>query len=639
LLRGRLARRGLVLPASGLVAVLAENASAAVPPALLAVTLRAAVSFAAGGAVSATAFSVHAFTLAKGAIRTMTTTRFVHGIVLLLAIGVALSGAALGIGAGWEALQASRGQDRQQPDQGNRLAEAVPPASDPSKVPPADFGPEVKGLRAKVSLARDKFDVGESIQVKYVVKNVSNQQQTVWHSGFWANHLILVHDAGGKEPPLTVIGQQRRRSFSPGGERSKNVPVMVPAGGEDSAYEQYDLAQFYDLSRPGLFTVQYIYEEKQGGWEGRLPSNKVAFEMVARQDNKVGKEDPTKAARVDGLEFVALAPDRVIKPAPGASCDFDLGLRVTNVSGKPLVLATFDVIHLRLFTAQGKEVGMEARRKDTPKRTPPVMLAPGASWTWQPQAKLSWTTDRATLELGGPDGRGVAGSWSFTTLKEGKCRLVIEYSNNIPRQGETALWVGKARNEVAFEIAVKQDQQTMSNAVRVADVDFQVVCDVKCQIPSQDRKEFVNLGFRLTNRGEKTLLFNLYDTVKLGLKTADGTPIKYEWVRLRTAIPRAVVLCKGETRTVSIEAQLRWRGETPVLQLGGTDPTGGFWHFDKLAAGKYLLHVEYENTEKTQADFIKFAKFQPEAGQVFWVDRATTADVAFEVIAPARGEK
>src|SRR5262245_867051 len=110
-------------------------------------------------------------------------------------------------------------------------------------------------------------------------------------------------------------------------------------------------------------------------------------------------------------------------------------------------------------------------------------------------------------------------------------------------------------------------------------------------------------------------------------------------MRWRTAIPRPIVLGKGETTTVYIDAQLRWRGEKPVLQLGGTDPTGGFWHFDKLAAGKYLLHVEYENTEKTQADFIKFAKFQPDEGQVFWVNKASTADVAFEVVPPARPEK
>src|SRR5262249_5668410 len=151
----------------------------------------------------------------------------------------------------------------------------------------------------------------------------------------------------------------------------KNVPVKVPAGGKDAAYEQYDLASFYDLSRPGRYTVQYVYEEKQaGGWAGRLPSNGVAFEVVAKRDKKVEEADPTKggrakAVRVKGLEFVPLAPDRVIKPLPGTTRDFDLGLRVTNVSDKPLALSTRDVIRPRLYSVDGKEgkeeVGIDIR--------------------------------------------------------------------------------------------------------------------------------------------------------------------------------------------------------------------------------------------------------------------------------------
>jgi hypothetical protein len=149
------------------------------------------------------------------------------------------------------------------------------------KVLPADaFGPEVKGLRAKVTLAKANFTVGEAVEVKYVVANVSKAEQVVWHSGFWPNHLILVHDAAGNEPPLTPLGRQCRQAFSPGGERGKNAPVKVPAGGEDAAYEKYDLTKIYDLSMPGRYTIQYVYEEKQGGWEGRLPSNEVAFEVL-----------------------------------------------------------------------------------------------------------------------------------------------------------------------------------------------------------------------------------------------------------------------------------------------------------------------------------------------------------------------
>jgi hypothetical protein len=142
------------------------------------------------------------------------------------------------------------------------------------------FGPEVKGLRARLTLPKKQFAEGESIIPDYVVMNVSNQKLTIWHCGFWPNHLVLVKDATGKEPPLTLFGQQCRAAFSPGGDRFKNVAVTLPPGGEDTKESKQDLTQVYDLSKPGKYTVQYIYEEKQGGWEGRLPSNIVEFEIT-----------------------------------------------------------------------------------------------------------------------------------------------------------------------------------------------------------------------------------------------------------------------------------------------------------------------------------------------------------------------
>jgi hypothetical protein len=157
------------------------------------------------------------------------------------------------------------------------LPEPITPRQD-------EFGPEVKGLRAKVSLAKAKCEVGESIPVRYAVRNVSKAEQTVWHSGFWPNHLVLVRDAGGKEAVPTEFGKRCRQAFAPGGERFKNAAVKVPPGGEDAAYEQYDLTKLFDLSKPGRYTVQYVYEEKQGGWEGRLPSNEAAFEVVAPKE-------------------------------------------------------------------------------------------------------------------------------------------------------------------------------------------------------------------------------------------------------------------------------------------------------------------------------------------------------------------
>ncbi len=444
LLRRRLVRRGLALTTAALAAALAEDAAAAVPPALLGLTLRAALAFAAGGAVPGGATSAGAVTLAEGGLKTMAVTKLVLVLLVLSAAG--------GLGS----LFVLGGADNGPPAGGTAPGAAGAPAP-----PPAgnDFGPEVKGLRARVTLPRDTFAVGEAVPVTYVVKNVSGHEQTLWHCGFWPNHQVLVRDAAGKEPPLSELGRQRRQSFAPGGERDKNVPVAVPPGGEDAAYEKYNLAALYDLSRPGRYTVQYVYEEKHGGWEGRLPSNQAGFEVVARKEREDAAE--SEAMRVEGLNFVAVVPKRVATPPAGGRRAFDLGLRVTNVTDKPVALSTFDVIRPRLYTAGGKELVMDGGRNGSPRPSPPVVLAPGASWTWRPEARLEWAAgDISILLLRGPDGRGVAGSWWFT-LKEGKYRLAVEYANRSPKQGDVSLWVGKAvTREVEFEIVTQENRES-----------------------------------------------------------------------------------------------------------------------------------------------------------------------------------
>ena len=288
----------------------------------------------------------------------------------------------------------------------------------PAPAPRQDeFGPEVKGLRAKVTLAKEKFEAGEAVSVKYAVKNVSKQEQIVWHSGFWPNHLILVHDAGGKEPLLTPLGRQCRKSFSPGGERSKNVPVKVPAGGEDAAYEQYDLAKLYDLSRPGRYTVQYVYEEKQGGWEGRLPSNVAAFEVVAPKKGvrlPGSAPDPTKgvrpgvaesrAVRVNGADFRVAVESPMRVPAvgdtwlAGESWPGSLGLRIRNTSDKPLVFS--NRVRFRVTLPDGTPLRVSGGA-DGKRPAQPYTVQPGKDLFLPGNAFLQWTPDGKTLRLNG----------------------------------------------------------------------------------------------------------------------------------------------------------------------------------------------------------------------------------------------
>src|SRR5262249_5864251 len=254
--------------------------------------------------------------------------------------------------------------------------------------PEDEFGPEVAGLRAKVTLRRQKFTALEPIEPDYVIKNVSPVEQVIWHSSFFLNHLVLVRDASGKEPPLTAAGERPLAMLPPGGPRSRNVPETLKPGEASVASGRVDLTALYDFT-PGRYTVQYVYEERLGGWEGRLPSNEAAFEVLARKEDRVEGLAEAKAVRVEGLEFLALARQRVATPPDGGDRDF-FGLQVTNVSDRPLALATFDVLRPRLYRVDGEtvtELQMTSRRKDTPRPTPPALLRPGPSWSWRPEAR------------------------------------------------------------------------------------------------------------------------------------------------------------------------------------------------------------------------------------------------------------
>ena len=154
------------------------------------------------------------------------------------------------------------------------LAADIP--GDPLK----DFGAEVKGLRTKVSLVKAVIAAGQPVEIRFVKRNVSKENLVVWHSGFWPNHQIVVKDAQGKDAVLTAFGKQTRDAFSPGGHRDKNYSIELKPDTEDATEGSQDLLRCFDLSKLGKYTVELIYEEKQGGWEGRVVSNTASFEIV-----------------------------------------------------------------------------------------------------------------------------------------------------------------------------------------------------------------------------------------------------------------------------------------------------------------------------------------------------------------------
>jgi RNA polymerase sigma-70 factor (ECF subfamily) len=484
LLRTRLARRGLTLTSAGVAAALATEASAAVPPALLGVTLRAAVVFAVGGAVSA-----GVVTLAKAALQTMNATKLMLAMLVLSTVGV-LGGALFALGG---SAREGQGGDDSRPGVVGLGAPVTPPTVDDKTVVEKD------GVRFELlvpqrewSIPEDKPGARSTIKLALRITNRTNNplrftrfdSLSVWMVGPDGKELTR---SGGRDGTFPV-----QESDCPLVKPGDSVTFDLDAhlfrqdgklrfGGFDGFGGGWGFA---DEFKPGRYQLRIWYQNTateqevgkavrtvlKGLWTGEVKTPYVEVALaapVAPREKKESDMAESEPVHVEGLEFAALIPKRI--PLPGAGPrDVALGLRITNVSDKPLTISVSDVIRPWIFnTVDGLKLGAALGRDGKPKPLPPVTLAPGKSWTWQPRAVLDRTTDRATLRLSGPDGVGVPGFWSISTLKMGKHRLSIAYDNSNAKQGDVPLWVGKATTkEVEFEI-VKDDLTQLQGTWRL----------------------------------------------------------------------------------------------------------------------------------------------------------------------------
>jgi RNA polymerase sigma factor (sigma-70 family) len=147
LLRGRLARRGLALPASLLAITLSENATpAALTAPLATATIKAALTSATGTTAGVTA---QVATLVEGGIRTMTVTKIKLFLALVLAVGL------LGAGVGWlthSAWAGKSGTEAQPAEKGK----TPPTPAEKGKTPKAKEADNKVSVTVKVVDAEDK---------------------------------------------------------------------------------------------------------------------------------------------------------------------------------------------------------------------------------------------------------------------------------------------------------------------------------------------------------------------------------------------------------------------------------------------------------------------------------------------------
>jgi hypothetical protein len=153
------------------------------------------------------------------------------------------------------------------------LIAAFPVADDDD----APWGEEARGFRARAVAEGDSFARGEPVLVRFALRNVSDEPQTVWRRGFWPNHRVDVTGSDGEPVALTPLGEQKRKAFLDDGPVEKSAPHTIEPGETDDGYEPYDLAELFALDTPGEYTVAMIYQESADS--PPVESNALPFEV------------------------------------------------------------------------------------------------------------------------------------------------------------------------------------------------------------------------------------------------------------------------------------------------------------------------------------------------------------------------
>jgi hypothetical protein len=138
------------------------------------------------------------------------------------------------------------------------------------------WGKAYKGLRIRIDV-NTRADQRHDIVLLF--QNAHKKQIQFWQSGFKLNTMVQCYDSKGASAEPTSEGLEWLRSFSPGGLRSSNIPVVLNPG---QVYEcrPVELERLYQLTPHEEYKVRVVYEEHLGiGWSGAITSNIVKVRM------------------------------------------------------------------------------------------------------------------------------------------------------------------------------------------------------------------------------------------------------------------------------------------------------------------------------------------------------------------------
>ncbi|MFI5380696.1 MAG: hypothetical protein ACHRHE_15465 [Tepidisphaerales bacterium] len=174
----------------------------------------------------------------------------------------------------------------------------------------------------------------------------------------------------------------------------------------------------------------------------------------------------------------------------------------------------------------------------------------------------------------------------------------------------------------------------LSKPVRDNGADFEAVAQAKWVVPPLNGKTTIEMGLKVTNRTEKMLRINVFDTVQIHMEDLQGLPLDCVKVRDATFIPEPLLLKSGESQVISRKATLAWIENARGLRLSGPDGAGGTWHIDIPQPGKYPLRFSHANNdERLKSVLARPAKHAVDPKEApFWMGKITTPEMTVEVV-------
>jgi hypothetical protein len=152
-----------------------------------------------------------------------------------------------------------------------------------------------------------------------------------------------------------------------------------------------------------------------------------------------------------------------------------------------------------------------------------------------------------------------------------------------------------------------------SKAVRVNGADFEVVAEPVWLRPAEVYGVAgASIALRITNRTDNELAFDMGETLRVSVKSADGGELAGGSVDKRF-FPKPIRVPAGKTETVTLPTRM-FHTRIRAVCLGLDSGAGWYWLTHDLTPGKYRVSLHYENKQKNNACWL--GKVQTEAVDV-----------------------